>query len=103
MYLKIDLNRISFISQTLLRQSRYNLKMRIIFILLTIMAALLTILIIGLTIFLVANGGGVSIVLPGLGLIVSLSFILVLLAAIDALIIFLALLFRRMSKQQRIP
>jgi hypothetical protein len=67
------------------------------------MAALLTILIIGLTIFLVANGGGVSIVLPGLGLIVSLSFILVLLAAIDALIIFLALLFRRMSKQQRIP
>jgi len=77
--------------------------MRIIFILLTIMAALLTILIIGLTIFLVANGGGVSIVLPGLGLIVSLSFILVLLAAIDALIIFLALLFRRMSKQQRIP
>ena len=86
-----------------MRQSRYNLKMRIIFILLTIMAALLTILIIGLTIFLVANGGGVSIVLPGLGLIVSLSFILVLLAAIDALIIFLALLFRRMSKQQRIP
>ncbi|CAN5694695.1 hypothetical protein BH24ACI1_BH24ACI1_11490 [soil metagenome] len=77
--------------------------MRIIFILLTIMAALLTILIIGLTIILVANGGGVSIVLPGLGLIVSLSFILVLLAAIDALIIFLALLFRRMSKQQRIP
>jgi hypothetical protein len=67
------------------------------------MAALLTILIIGLTIILVANGGGVSIVLPGLGLIVSLSFILVLLAAIDALIIFLALLFRRMSKQQRIP
>lgn len=77
--------------------------MRIIFILLTIIAALLTILVIGLTIILIANGGGISIVLPGLGLIVSLSFILVLLAAIDALIIFLALLFRRMSKQQRIP
>ncbi len=58
--------------------------MRIIFISLTAIAALLTILIIGLTIILIANGGGVSIVLPGLGLIVSLSFILVLLAAIDA-------------------
>ncbi len=58
--------------------------MRIIFILLTIIAALLTILVIGLTIILIANGGGISIVLPGLGLIVSLSFILVLLAAIDA-------------------
>ncbi len=77
--------------------------MRIIFISLTAIAALLTILIIGLTIILIANGGGVSIVLPGLGLIVSLSFIIVLLAAIDALIIFLALLFRRMSKQQRTP
>ncbi len=77
--------------------------MRIIFIILTIIAAFLTILVVGLTIILIANGGGVSIVLPGLGLIVSLPLIIVLLAALDALVIFLALLFRRIGKQQRIP
>ncbi len=77
--------------------------MRIIFILLTIIAAFLTILVVGLTIVLIANGGGVSIVLPGLGLIISLSFVIVLLTLMDAVIIFLALLFKRMNEQHKIP
>ncbi len=79
------------------------MKMRIIYILLAIIAAILTITVIGLIILLLANGGGVSIVLPGLGLVISLSLVIMVLAAFDAVIIFLALLFRRMSKQREIP
>jgi hypothetical protein len=75
--------------------------MRIIFIFLTIIAAFLTILVIGLTIVSIAVGGG-SVLFPGLGLVVSLPFIIVLLAIVDALIIFLALLFRRMSRQAKL-
>jgi hypothetical protein len=76
--------------------------MRIIFILLTIVAAFLMILVVGLTVISIAIGGG-SILFPGLGVVVSLPLVIVLLAAVDALIIFLALLFKRMSEQLKIP
>jgi len=75
--------------------------MRIIYILLTIKAAFLTILVIGLTIILIANGGGVNLLIPGLGLVISLSFVIVVLAVIDVVIILLALLSRRISRQQK--
>ena len=76
--------------------------MRIIFILLTIVAAFLMILVVGLTVISIAIGGG-SILFPGLGVVVSLPLVIVLLAAVDTLIIFLALLFKRMSEQLKIP
>jgi hypothetical protein len=80
----------------------YNVWMRSIFILLSIFAALLTILIVGLTIVSIAVGGG-SVLFPGLGLVVSLPFLIVLLAVFDAAIIFLAMLFGRISRQQKMP
>ena len=75
--------------------------MRVIFITLTIIAALLTILIVGLTILSIAVGGG-NILFPGLGLVVSLPGLIILLAIVDAAIILLALLFRRLSLKNKL-
>ncbi len=72
--------------------------MRFIFILLAIVAALLTILIVGLTIFSILSGGG-SVLFPGLGLVVSLPFLILLLVFADTIIIILALLVRRLSEK----
>lgn len=76
----------------------YNASMRFIFVLLAIAAALLTVLIVGLTIVSILSGGG-SVLFPGLGLVVSLPFLILLLALFDALLIILALLIKRMSEK----
>lgn len=60
-------------------------------------AAILTILIIGLTILSIISGGG-NVIFPGLGLIVSLPFLIFLLLIVDALIIFLAFLIKPTDK-----
>ena len=72
--------------------------MRFIFILLAIVAALMTILIVGLTILSILSGGG-SVLFPGLGLVVSLPFLILLLVFADIIIIILALLVRRLSEK----
>ncbi len=68
--------------------------MRFIFILPAIVATLLTILIVGLTILSILR---ISILIPGLGLVVITPFLILLLAIVDAVIIILALLARRLS------
>jgi branched-subunit amino acid permease len=70
--------------------------MRFIFIPLLIAALLLTIIIVGLTIFSILSGGG-NILFPGLGLVVSLPFLIMLLAAFDVAIIVLTLWAWRVS------
>jgi hypothetical protein len=77
----------------------YNAEMRFLFILLLIVAAFLSVLIIGLTIVSILSGGG-SILFPGLGLIVSLPIFIGLLLIFDAAIICLAFLIRKMSKKR---
>ena len=72
--------------------------MRFIFILLAIVAALLTILIVGLTILSILSGGG-SVLFSGLGLVVSLPFLILLLVFADTIVIILALLVRRLSEK----
>ncbi|MET0753460.1 MAG: hypothetical protein ABWZ66_08810 [Pyrinomonadaceae bacterium] len=72
--------------------------MRFLFILFTIIAICLTLLTFGLIVLAIISGGG-NVFFPGLGLVVSLPFIVVLLAIADALIILLALLFRSLSKK----
>jgi hypothetical protein len=76
--------------------------MRIISILLGVIAVLLTFTVVGLTIFSIAIGGG-NVLFPGLGLVVSLPFLIVLLTIIDVLIISFALILRKISKQQKMP
>lgn len=72
--------------------------MRFLFILFTIIAACLTLLTLGLIVLSITSGGG-NVLFPGLGLVISLPFIIALLAIADALIIFLALLFRSSGKK----
>lgn len=75
--------------------------MRFIFVLLSIIAAILTLLIIGLTILSLSAGGG-SIFLPGFGLIISLPLVILLLVFVDVVIILLALLFNRLDKKDNL-
>ncbi|MDQ3322763.1 MAG: hypothetical protein M3525_10115 [Acidobacteriota bacterium] len=75
--------------------------MRFIFVLLSIIAAILTLLIIGLTILSLSAGGG-SILLPGFGLIISLPLVILLLVFVDVVIILLALLFNRLDKKDNL-
>lgn len=70
--------------------------MRVIFILLTIAATLLSVLILALIILSIISGGG-NVLLPGLGLVIAIPFIIFVLLMIDALIIALAFLIRRLS------
>ena len=70
--------------------------MRVIFILLTVIATLLSILIIALIVLSIESGGG-NVLLPGLGLVISLPFIIFLFLIADAAIIGLAFLIRRLS------
>ena len=72
--------------------------MRSIFILLTAIAAFLSTLIFGLIIVSVYKGD-FNLLLPGLGLILSGRFIILLLIIVDAVIITLALFFRSMSRK----
>lgn len=67
--------------------------MRFVFFFLIIVAAGLSVLIIGLTLFLIFKGG-VNIILPGPGLVVSLPAVILLLGVIDLVIILLARLVR---------
>ncbi|HXG84418.1 MAG TPA: hypothetical protein VNI84_10355 [Pyrinomonadaceae bacterium] len=75
--------------------------MRFIFILLSFIAVLLTLLIIALTVLSLSVGGG-SVLLPGLGIIISLPLVILLLVFVDAGIILLALLFRRLDKKNNL-
>jgi hypothetical protein len=77
------------------RLSLYKI-MRVIFILLTIAATLLSILIAGLIILSISVGGG-NVLLPGFGLVIALPFFIFVLMIIDAAIIALAFLIRRLS------
>jgi hypothetical protein len=70
--------------------------MRVIFILLSIAAALLSILILGLIVLSISVGGG-NVLFPGLGLVVAMPLIIFLLLMLDAAIIALAFLIRRLS------
>ena len=79
----------------------FGFEMRFVFTFLVIIAALLSILIIGLTIFSIMSGGGVNFLFPGLGLVISLWFIVLLLAVIDFVIILLAFLARSMSRKDK--
>lgn len=79
----------------------YNTKMRFIFILLSFTAALLTLLIIALTVLSLSTGGG-SVLLPGLGIIISLPLVILLLIFVDAVIVLLALLFGRLDKKNNL-
>jgi len=73
--------------------------MRVLFILSAVIAALLTVLVIVLTVF--AVRGIDNILFPGLGLVIRLSVFIVLFAAIDALFILLALFFRSKSRNNK--
>lgn len=64
--------------------------MRFVFILLAVVAVLLTVLIVALTILSILSGGG-NVLFPGLGLVVSLPFLILVLAAVDVAIIILTL------------
>jgi ABC-type transport system involved in multi-copper enzyme maturation permease subunit len=70
--------------------------MRVLFVLSAAIAALLTVLVILLTVS--ALRGVDNILFPGLGLVVRLSFFIVLFAVIDAFFILLALFFRSKSR-----
>jgi len=70
--------------------------MRVIFILLTVAATLLSILIFGLIVLSISVGGG-NVLLPGLGLVIAIPFIIFVLLTLDAAIITLAFLIRRLS------
>ncbi|MGC2235417.1 MAG: hypothetical protein WA584_04620 [Pyrinomonadaceae bacterium] len=72
--------------------------MRFLFILFTIIAACLALLTLGLIVLSIISGGG-NILFPGLGLVISIPFIIILLAIVDALIILLALLLRSSYKK----
>ena len=72
--------------------------MRSIYILLMTTAAFLSTLIIGLIIVTLYKGD-FNLLLPGLGLILSGRFIILLLTIVDAVIITLALFFRSMSRK----
>jgi hypothetical protein len=72
--------------------------MRFLFILFSIIAACLTLLTLGLIVLSIISGGG-NVLFPGLGLVISLPFIIVLLAIADALIILLAFLFRSAGRK----
>lgn len=70
--------------------------MRIIFNLLVVLASLLSIFILAAVVFAFIYGG-FNILLPGLGLVITFPAIIVPLLIIDAVIIALAFLIRRMS------
>lgn len=73
--------------------------MRALYIFLTMFAALLTFSVVSLTIVSIAHGGKVSIALPGLNLVVSMNFVILLLAVFDAAIIVGALCVKRLSEK----
>jgi hypothetical protein len=73
--------------------------MRVLFIVSAVIAVLLTVLVIFLTVS--AVRGIDNILFPGLGLVIRLSFFIVLFAVIDALFILLALFFRSKSRNNK--
>jgi hypothetical protein len=70
--------------------------MRFIYIFLSLIAALLTLLVIGLTL-LVLIYGRFNLLLPGLGLVIDGWSVIVSLAIVDAVIISLALIAKKLS------
>ena len=75
--------------------------MRYVFIFLVVIAAILSVLTIGLAIFVILSGSG-NVLFPGLGLVISLWSIVFLLALIDFVIILLAILARSMSRKDKL-
>jgi hypothetical protein len=69
--------------------------MRIIFNLLIVLASLLSLFILVIVVTAIINGGEFSILLPGLGLIITFWGIIIPLLVIDASIIVIAFLIRR--------
>lgn len=70
--------------------------MRFLFFTISSVAAVLSFIIVALTVLSILSGGG-NLLFPGLGLVVSLPFIIALLVIFDAALIALALLVRRLS------
>lgn len=71
--------------------------MRSISILPALIAAFLSALIIGLIVVTLLGGGNLNIIFPGLGLIISMWFMIALPAIVDVIIIAFALFFKSMS------